>query len=205
MFRLTKEEGCGDEAPGITEIRLDVKIAPETVGPIVKVLQEAEPGAEILLYMRHNGGGDVQQMFLLIGAITNTRANVTITFGRYVMSAAATLWLWFLLWRSPHVQSVPPRKPAVLMYHRPRSALPGTGRHCFAEDFAEADPRREPLEKKVEVFDALFEDFLLLLGWDPTKATPVNDNGVVFKHELHHLRDAYYGNKDCVIPVNIDR
>lgn len=186
------------------ELRLDVKIAVETVGPIVKVLGDAKESDNILLYMRHNGGGDVQQMFVLIQAISTTRATVTITFGRYIMSAAAALWLWFLVNPAENVKSVLPRKPAVIMYHRPRWMTAAGDRYCFAGSFSEQDPRRGPLEEKIALFDLLFEELLLLLGWNEETAVPLDDNGVSFKHWLHHLSEAYYGNKDCVIPVEIE-
>lgn len=208
FFRALKIErdldlasGPEDGADVLQEIRLDVRIAAETVGPIVKLLGEAKKGDRILLYMRSNGGGDVDRLFELIKALFVTEADVTITFGRYAMSAAATLWLWFFLRPTPNVKAVPPRKPAVLMYHRPRSAVGDTGRYCFAEDFPAGDVRRVLLEQKVRIFDSLFEAAMDALGWDKSKASPEVYQGVKFRHGLDYLREAYYGNKDCLIPV----
>lgn len=182
------------------EIRLDESIAVETVTPVLDELAAAKEGDELLLYMRHNYGGSVDQLFLLIRAISLTKATVTITFGRFVMSSAATLWLWFLLWPAPNVASVYPKKPAVLMYHRPRWAAPDGQYYCFAEDLPTGDARRLPLEEKISIFDSLFEALLTGFGWEQIQ-TSLDHEGASCMHWLHHLREAYYGNKDCLIPV----
>jgi len=183
-----------------TRVELNHEVSLETVAPVIEVLRIAEHGEVIFLHMRHNRGGDVLQLFALIRAIAETKATVKISFGRYIMSAAATLWLWFWLRPAPHVEAVVPSKPAVIMYHRPRRMC-GDGFYCFAEDFEEGNPVGESLKRQVEVFDTLFEELLHRIGWSTLTDAKVVSEGVTYQHELQHLKDAYYGNKDCVIPT----
>lgn len=183
-----------------TFVELNEEISVSTVSPIIAILDAAKPGDSIALHMRNNNGGDVGQLFELIKALVRTKATVEISFGRFIMSAAASLWLWFWLRPAPHVKSLLPRKPAVIMYHRPRRPH-AESYYCFAEDFEEGDPIRESLMELVRVFDKLFEELLERMGWSALTSANVVSGGVIYQHSLQHLKDAYYGNKDCIIPV----
>lgn len=162
----------------------------------------------IELHLRHNSGGDVDQMIELIKILHETNARVEITFSRYVMSAAATIWLWFYVWPIERVQSLLPKKPGVVMYHKPRL---GDGKYvCFADEMEEGHFLKEHLAKKFALFDDLFEEMyrrMLASGQDSQLAAVpdemrVNElNGLSYRHVIYRLRDSYYGNQDCLIPV----
>jgi len=185
-----------------TIVELCSEVSVETVEPLVAAFEKAEEGTLIELHIKHNGGGDVTQLFALITAIVHTKAKVEITFGRYIMSAAATLWLWFLLWPVPHVTSLMPLKHGVLMYHRPRKQCFGNSDYyCFAESFKDGDPVKESLLQKIKIFDELFESLLEKLGWSAVTDANLVIEDVGYTHWLQHLKEAYYDNKDCVIPV----
>ncbi|MNE85437.1 hypothetical protein D3C80_1824360 [compost metagenome] len=53
----------------------------------------------------------------------------------------------------------------------------------------------------IEIFDELFEDFLERLGWSAMTDASLVIEDVGYTHRLQHLKEAYYSNKDCVIPV----
>ena len=89
-----------------TFVELNEEISVSTVSPIIAILDAAKPGDSIALHMRNNNGGDVGQLFELIKALVRTKATVEISFGRFIMSAAASLWLWFWLRPAPHVKSL---------------------------------------------------------------------------------------------------
>lgn len=186
-----------------TVIELKSVVSVETVVPLIHALEAAVEGDVIELHIKHNGGGDVDVLFALIAAIVHTKAQVEITIGRYIMSAAATLWLWFWLWRAPHVKSLMPRKPAVLMYHRPRRTYGDY--YCFAESLSDTDEMKASLVQKVKVFDDLFDAMLNRLGLNQLPDTRLVMGDVSYQHYLQHMKEAYYGNKDCVIPVFPDQ
>lgn len=69
---------------------------------------------------------------------------------------------------------------------------------------------REPLERKFRIFDDLFEqtiNVLRVLGPDgnlrdaPVESFVLSDDGLTYRHYLWRMRDAYYGNQDCLIPA----
>lgn len=189
-------------------IELKGVVSPETVTPVIEELRNAKPGEPLLLYIKANGGGEIRQLVLLIQALGTTQADVQLAIGRYAMSAAATLWLWFLL--DPitgddgvgRVVSVDPLKPTVLLFHRPRWPHSSGGEYyCFYEDF-EDESVRENLSKQVEIFDNLFERILALQGFGQVHAATVKHDGATYKHHLHFAREAYYGNHDYVISLN---
>ncbi|CDF86319.1 hypothetical protein PKB_5006 [Pseudomonas knackmussii B13] len=180
----------------------------ETVTPVIEELRNAKPAERLLIYIRANGGGEIRQLVLLIQALGTTQADVELAIGRYAMSAAATLWLWFLL--DPiqgddgvgRVVSVDPLKPTVLLFHRPRWPHGEGGEYyCFIEDF-EDETVRENLSAQVEIFDNLFERILALQGFGQVHAATVKHEGAIYKHHLHFAREAYYGNNDYVISLN---
>lgn len=207
-------EDCGEPevnaavTPDRRVIELKGLVSAETVTPVIDQLQNAQPAEKLLIYIRANGGGEIRQLVLLIQALGTTQADVELAIGRYAMSAAATLWLWFLLDPIPgddgvgRVVSVDPLKPAVLLFHRPRWPHAAGGEYyCFYEDFEE-ESVRENLSKQVAIFDSLFERILALQGFGQVHAATVKHDGATYKHHLHFARDAYYGNNDYVISLN---
>lgn len=178
------------------------------MAPILQALADATEDQRIDLHLRHNSGGDVDQMIELIRNLHVTKASVEISFSRYVMSAAATIWLWFRVWPIERVQSVPPRKPGVVMYHRPR-LLDGLY-VCFTSEMDEGHVLKTHLEKKFKLFDVLFEEMysrMLASGQDgplaviPDELKHNDHNGLSYRHAVYRMRDSYYGNQDCLIPV----
>lgn len=199
-------EAANEELAERKVIELKSIVSVETVTPLVDALNGAVEGDLIEIHIRHNGGGEVEALFALIRAIVHTKAQVEITIGRYVMSAAATLWLWFWLWRAPHVTSLMPLKPAVLMYHRPRQTCGTNGDYyCFAESMKDGDPVKDSLLGKIKIFDDLFDSLLQRLGWSNLSDASLVLEEVAYQHHLQHLKEAYYGNKDCVFPVFPDQ
>lgn len=199
-------EAANEELVGRTVIELRSEITVATVVPIIQALQGGKQGDLIEVHIRHNAGGEVDAMFALIGAIVHSKAQVEITIGRYLMSAAATLWLWFWLWPAPHVKSLMPLKPAVLMYHRPRQVCGKNGDYyCFAESLKDGDPVKTSLLAKIKIFDDLFDALLNRLGWSTLSSASLVLEEVAYQHHLQHMYEAYYGNKDCVFPVFPDQ
>ncbi len=195
----------------VSEIRRELVLAngiqAATVGPIIEALAAAEPGEKLRLYIRANGGGSVQQLMLLIEALVRTKADVQITIGRFAMSCAAVLWLWFAL--DPlegddgvgRVVSVDPLKPTVLLYHRPRWPYGENGEYyCFIEHF-EDEAVRENLKAQVDLFDELFERLLERLGMNPLHPATVSQDGATYLHHLHFAKETYYANRDYVISL----
>jgi hypothetical protein len=180
-------------------------IAELTVAPIIEILRDAEPGKKLRIYLRANLGGNVKQMINLIEALGRTDADVEIAIGRFAMSAAATLWLWFAL--DPiigdegegRVVSVDPLKPAVLMYHRPRWPR-GDEYYCFIDDFEDEEVRKS-VRSQVDLFDDLFYRFLEHQGISKVHAATVTHNGATYTHYLNHMKNTYDSNKDCIITL----
>lgn len=200
---VTAVKAANEELLERTVIELKSVVSVETVMPMIDALNTAVEGDLIEIHIRHNGGGDVDVLFALITAIVHTKAKVEITIGRYIMSAAATLWLWFWLWRAPHVTSLMPLKPAILMYHRPRRSYGEY--YCFAESLSDTDQTKASLVQKVKIFDDLFDAMLNRLGWNQLTDACLVVGDVSYQHYLQHMKEAYYGNKDCVIPVFPDQ
>jgi hypothetical protein len=196
------------EAEPKLRLELSNEISSDTVDPVISVLEKADEGDLIEIHLRHNGGGSVERMMALIDALDDTKATVEITFSRYVMSAAATIWLKYLVGSTLNVQSLLPRKPGVVMYHRPRRKL---GEYlCFADEVDGAHPLKAPLEQQLQIFDELFEKIYLIClrcGADgqlrdaPGERIVHSDDGLTYRHALMRMREAYYGNQDCLIPV----
>lgn len=189
-------------------IELRGMVSAETVGPVIHELQNAQPAEQLLIYIRANGGGEIHQLVRLIQALCTTQADVELAVGRFAMSAAATLWFWFLLDPIPgddgvgRVVSVDPLKPTVLLYHRPRWPMAGPGGYyCFVEDF-EDQSVQENLSRMVEIFDQMFERILVAQGVGQVHAATVKHDGATYKHHLQYARDAYYSNNDYVISLN---
>lgn len=205
--KLVEPEINAAVTPDRRVIELMGEVTASTVAPIIAELQSARPAEQLLIYIRANGGGEIQQLVNLIEALATTKADVELAIGRYAMSAAATLWLWFLL--DPmkgedgvgRVVSVNPLKPTVLLYHRPRWPHRENGEyHCFLEDF-EDEAVRQSHKTMVEIFDGLFERILTVQGYGQVHAATMKHDGATYKHHLHYARDAYYGNNDYVISL----
>ncbi|UVL73838.1 hypothetical protein [Pseudomonas protegens] len=181
-------------------------IDPQSVGPLIQVLQDAPLGKKIRIYLRANPGGNVGQLQALIEALARTNADVEIAVGRFAMSCAATLWLWYALdpinlANDPNegrVVSVDPLKPAVLLYHRPR--WPDGEYYCFIDDFKDKTVRAS-VREQVDMFDDLFYRYLEHQGLQGVHAATFSTPNATFKHELQHLLEAYQSNKDCFIPL----
>lgn len=199
-------EAANEELPERKVIELKTEVTVQTVMPLIAALDAAVEGDLIEIHIRHNGGGEVDSLIALLQAIVRTKAQVEVTIGRYGMSAAATLWLWFWLWPVPHVKALMPLKPSVLMYHRPRQTCSENGDYyCFAESLKDGDPVKDSLQAKIKVFDDLFDSLLQRLGWSSLSDASLVLEDVAYQHHLQHLKEAYYGNKDCVFPVFPDQ
>lgn len=211
---MAVDANVGAEAPVLEDRRAKLKlelqdqISAETVNPIIDVLNKASAGDLIEIHLRHNAGGNVDRMVALIDALDVTKAQVEITFSRYVMSAAATLWLWFFLRESPNVKSLYPKKKGVVMYHRPRRQRGGY--LCFCNEMGDDHPLKAPLQEKLKIFDDLFEElFAEMCHFHAQQESQeklafelvVDEEKLSYRHSLDRMRDAYYGNQDCLIPV----
>lgn len=196
-----------DKRPKL-KLELQDQISAETVNPIIDVLNKAVDGDLIEIHLRHNAGGNVDRMVALIDALQATSARVEITFSRYVMSAAATLWLWFFFRESHNVKSLYPKKKGVVMYHRPRRQRGGY--LCFCNEMADEHPLKAPLQEKLKIFDDLFEElFTEMCKFQAQQESQeelafeliVDEEKLSYRHSLDRMREAYYGNQDCLIPV----
>lgn len=202
------------ELPVVEDVRPKLKlelqdqISAETVNPIIDVLNKASEGDLIEIHLRHNAGGNVDRMIALIDALDATSAKVEITFSRYVMSAAATLWLWYFLRESPNVKSLYPKKKGVVMYHRPRRQRGGY--LCFCDEMGNDHPLKAPLQEKLSIFDELFEELFerMCIIYAQQESQDqlafhlvVEEEKLSYRHSMDRLREAYYGNQDCLIPV----
>ncbi|WP_394243966.1 hypothetical protein [Halopseudomonas laoshanensis] len=192
--------------PGREVLELNGSIDPATVDPLIRRVSGAKPGEKLLIYIRANGGGSTEAMFNLIECLATSQADVELAINRYAMSAAATLWLWFILDPIPGVNgvgrvvSVDPLKPTVLLMHRPRLPIKDGTYYCFLEDVAD-EGVKQGLADLVAIFDSIFERLLERLGIGLVHAVSINEACGTYKHYLHYARDAYYSNYDYVLPL----
>lgn len=186
------------------ELELVDQISGATVAPLCDALNAANPGDVIRIMMPHNKGGEINAATNLIVAIIKTKATVNLVFDRYVISAAAFIWVWFLLRRMPHVTVTTTENPGLVVYHRPRLPAQTLQNHfLFRDDLADGHPIREMMQHHMQLFDELFEELLRGLGWSDEHETCKNEDGADYWHELCHMKRAYYSNRDCVIPALI--
>ncbi|WP_054913479.1 hypothetical protein [Pseudomonas sp. NBRC 111127] len=176
------------------------EISMVTVGPIIDALNRAEDdGVLIRIILRHNNGGHVPSAFALILAIINSKATIEILMDRHIMSAAAFIWVWFAIRQQANVKALHPAEPAVLMYHRPRQmSLESPDHYVFRDDLATDHPLREHMAVADQVFDTLFDELIQALGYSDEKEYLTHD-GAQYRHNLSHMRAAYYQNRDCVL------
>ncbi|MGP5106652.1 hypothetical protein [Pseudomonas helleri] len=175
------------------------EISPESVGPIIAALNEAEAGRTLRIILKHNNGGQIAAAFALILAIKATSAKVEILMDRHIMSAAAFIWVWFAIRNQDNVVAFRPAEPAVLMYHRPRQiCLESASHYLFRDDFDDGHPLRTQLEVGVTVFDTLFDELIQALGYSDEMEFLEHD-GTQYRHNLSHMRAAYYQNRDCIL------
>lgn len=181
------------------EFEIVSEISAESVGPIIAALNEADRERTVRVVLKHNNGGEVAAAFALIRAIQQTKATVEILMDRHIMSAAAFIWVWFAIKRQDNVIALRPVEPAVLMYHRPRQVcLESNAHYLFRDDLPEGHPLREQLALGVQVFDALFEELIQALGYTDDMEIRTFE-GAEYRHNLSHLRMAYYQNRDCIL------
>ena len=175
------------------------EISALSIGPIIAALNEAEAGSTVRIILKHNNGGQIGAAFALILAIQATEARVEILMDRHIMSAAAFIWVWFAIRKQDNVIAFRPAEPAVLMYHRPRQVCEDSTQHyVFRDDLEEGHPLREQLAVGVNVFDALFDELIQALGYSDEMEFLTFD-GTQYRHNLSHMRAAYYQNRDCII------
>lgn len=192
--------------PGREVLELVGQISAETVDPLVARLEAAKPAEKLLIYIRANGGGCTASMFRLIEGLAASDADVELAINRYAMSAAATLWLWFILDPIPgeggvgRVVSVGPLKPTVLLIHRPRLLYEDGAYYCFLDGIADEGMKKE-LGELVEVFDDIFDRLMERMGIGKVHAASISEERGTFKHHLHYAKDAYYSNCDYVLTL----
>lgn len=188
-------------------LELRNSIVYETVEPIIIALESAAPAEKLRIYIRANNGGKIAELIRLVQALARTQADVELCIGRYAMSCAAVLWLWFAF--DPiegddgvgRVASIDPIKPAIILYHRPRWPYVDDQKyHCFIDDFEDAAVR-ESLKEQVDLFDALFERLLAAQGLSQVQTASRKEGGATYTHHLYFARSTYYNNGDYVVPV----
>ncbi|WP_145186015.1 hypothetical protein [Pseudomonas sp. URMO17WK12:I11] len=182
------------------DFEIVTEISAESVGPIIAALNDADDASTVRIILKTNNGGDVGAAFALIIAIQNSKASVEIHMERHIMSAAAFIWVYFATRKRPgNVIALRPNEPAVLMYHRPRQPCDSSPDHyLFRDDLAEDHPLREQMAVGVQTFDAVFDELLQALGYSE-EMEYLTHQGAQYRHNLSHMRAAYYQNRDCIL------
>ncbi len=175
------------------------EITSQTVAAALVALDEAVDGNDITIKLPYNGGGAVDAAIDLIEAIKDTKASVTIEIDRYVISAAAFIYLWFFVYPEAHVEAKTTGAPAILVYHRPRIIV---DEHlAFLNDLNDQMEEWESLKEFTDIFDKLFEYLIAAYGYTAANENMYQYNQCELKHQLRHVRDGYYSNQDFVIPA----
>ncbi|WP_323890718.1 Clp protease/crotonase-like domain-containing protein [Aeromonas caviae] len=175
------------------------EITSQTVAAALVALDEAVDGNDITIKLPYNGGGSVDAAIDLIEAIKDTKASVTIEIDRYVISAAAFIYLWFVVYPEAHVEAKTTGAPAILVYHRPRVIV---DEHlAFLNDLNDQMEEWESLKEFTDIFDKLFEYLIAACGYTAANENMYQYNQCELKHQLRHVRDGYYSNQDFVIPA----
>ncbi|MGL6359833.1 hypothetical protein ACSZNK_18915 [Aeromonas hydrophila] len=175
------------------------EITDETVAESLQALNDAVNGDEITIRLPYNGGGSVDAAIELIEAVKDTEANVIIEVDRYVISAAAFIYLWFIIYPEAHVQARTTGEPGILVYHRPRIAI--DNHLAFIDDLSDDTSEWDSLNEFTGIFDKLFDLLITACGY-----TIQNENVYMYsecelKHQLKHVRDGYYSNQDFVMQM----
>lgn len=179
------------------------EITESSIANALRGLRIAKKNDEIRIRLPYNNGGSVDAATLLIETIKYSNATVTIEVDRYAISAAAFLYLWFSIYKEPHVltKTIGKDKPALLVYHRPRLAL---GNYiAFIEDISKSSSDWESLMKFTEIFDDLFDKLIETYGYTGKikNSWRYAHGGSSFTHQLKHMHDCYYSNQDVVTPA----
>ena len=195
-----------------TRVRLEIarEISAATVHPAIAEINRISsqaPGTHVELHLRHNAGGSVDVLEELIECLEEAKCEIEITYSRYIMSSAAMLWLYFYVRGVEHVSAALPLKPGVVMYHRPRWSM-GYLYHCFSDEITTENPIKAKLDRKIkkfdEVFDEVIEKFYEILrnaGSHTDDGVVNQEEGIQYRHFLSRLKESYYRNQDCLIPV----
>jgi hypothetical protein len=175
------------------------EITPTTVANALEGLDKAIEGDNLLIRLPYNGGGSVDAAIELIEAVQKTHATVTIEVDRYVISAAAFIYLWFIVYPELHVEARTTGEPAILVYHRPRIII--NDHLAFINDLTDKTQEWETLKEFTEIFDELFDLLLSACGYTALNEVMYEYNQCELKHQLRHVRDGYYSNQDFVMPT----
>lgn len=177
-------------------------ISSDTVRPVIEALRQAENGQVILVHLPYNSGGSVHAALDLITAIAVSQADVVIEVDRYVISAAAFIYCWFLVYKEDHVVVRTTGANALMIYHRPRLVI--ADRYLgFIDDLdPDAGEDWEELKFLTDLFDGVFDEILNAL-----EQNIVMDDAILynekyqFRRDLLHAKDGYYANQDFVLPI----
>ena len=180
-------------------IEIKSEISDATVQPAIDVLNQSVDGDEVKILLPFNSGGSVDSAIALIESISQTKANVTLELDRYAISAAAFIWVWFFLRPIANVDVRTTGEPAMIVYHRPRVLI--NDHVLFSDDLVDGHNFKDSLIQATELFDELFEELLVALGYITAYEIDYNYVGSDIKHKLKHARSGYYLNHDCVIPA----
>lgn len=175
------------------------EITPATVTDSLEALNEAVDGQEITIRLPYNGGGSVDAAILLIEAIKDTEAKVIMEIDRYVISAAAFIYLWFCIYPEAHVTARTTGEPAILVYHRPRIII--NDHLAFLNDLNEDADEWDTLKEFTEIFDKLFDYLIAACGYTTDNENIYQYNQCELTHQLSHVRNGYYSNQDFVMPT----
>jgi hypothetical protein len=181
------------------EFNIINSITDETILMAVNGLKTAKLIEHVLIHLPFNNGGSASAAFALVEAIQKTKATVTIEVDRYVISAAAFVFLWFTVFREDHVFPQTTQNcdnqlaPPIIVYHRPRLCYEGNI-IVFLDDLDEKDKRYVGLKSATDRFDELFDALVAMGGYDPA-LLPEDGEPLT---ELQHAVAGYYNNYDFI-------
>jgi hypothetical protein len=185
----------------VNTFEVKTEITEEVVAPVINALGQAIEGDDIKVLLPYNLGGSVDAALNLIKAVETTQGNVVVELDRYAISAAAFIWVWFLLNPTTNVIAQTTGQPALLVYHRPRITV---DEHLlFLDDIDDEHQQdlKKPLLKGIVIFDEIFEKLIAAVGYVSDNENTLDYRAVQIKHKLKHARDGYYSNQDFVISV----
>ncbi|MUK91535.1 hypothetical protein GNP80_03600 [Aliivibrio fischeri] len=180
------------------DARYDIasEITEETVKLAISGLNTASKDEKILIHLPYNNGGETDAAIELIEAVKATDATVTIEADRYVISAAAFIFVWFIVYPEDHVSvDTTDEIGPIIIYHRPRYVM-DDDRIEFLSDITPQTLGWDDLNFITDKFDAVFDELLGLLGYDPS----IHQVDAGARFSLEHDKNAYYSNYDVAIP-----